>query len=110
MNLLYKLQDNAFNIFVFMTYFVYFASIIGAFSVDPKFMDTIDFYAKLYICLFLLIRFNPIRKKIKFTELDRKISFSAGVFLLTTVIINGLVTRYNIHIKKMFPILERQKN
>ena len=103
MNLLYKLQDNGFNIFVFITYFVYIASMIGAFSVNPKFMDTIDFYAKLYICLFLLIRFNPLRNKINFTELDRKISFSAGFFLLTTVIINGLVSRYNIPIKNMFP-------
>jgi hypothetical protein len=33
-------------------------------------------------------RFNPLREKYEFTELDRKIAFSAGLFILTTTALN----------------------
>jgi hypothetical protein len=33
-------------------------------------------------------------RKIKFTELDRKIVFSAGVFLFTTTALNQVLTQY----------------
>jgi len=33
-------------------------------------------------------RFNPLREKYEFTELDRKIAFSAGAFILTTTALN----------------------
>ena len=33
-------------------------------------------------------RFNPLKQTYEFTDLDRKIAFSAGVFILTTTILN----------------------
>ena len=33
-------------------------------------------------------RFNPFRTYYEFTELDRKIAFSAGAFILTTTVLN----------------------
>jgi hypothetical protein len=39
--------------------------------------------------LFLIWRFNPIRTNYELTELDRKIAFSAGVFILSTTALNN---------------------
>jgi len=41
----------------------------------------------------LIIRFNPFQK-IEFTDLDRKVAFSSGLFLLSTTIINQILITY----------------
>jgi len=54
----------------------------------PVYLSNLDYYVRIYICLFLIWRFNPLRTKYEFTDLDRKIAFSAGVFILTTTALN----------------------
>jgi hypothetical protein len=54
----------------------------------PKYLDIMDYYIRIYICLFLIWRFNPLRENYEFTKLDRKIAFSAGLFILTTTALN----------------------
>ena len=54
--------------------------IIGVFENKPTFITNFNFVVKLILAIFLIYRFNKYRKdKIKFTELDRKVSYSAGV-------------------------------
>jgi hypothetical protein len=65
-------------------------------------METIDYYVRIYICLFLLWRFNPFRKINKFTELDRKIAFTAGLFILTTTALNKYLDDAKEKIKNVF--------
>ena len=48
-----------------------------------EFMELLDTSMKYYISLFLIIRFNPFSKS-NFTNFDRKVVFSAGIFLITT--------------------------
>jgi len=43
--------------------------------------------------MFLIVRFNPFTR-VRFNELDGKIAFSAGVFLLTTTAINSFLEMY----------------
>jgi len=90
---LYDVQTNFFYLFVFITYASYIALAIGVHFLSPKSLNTLDHYAKIYVSLFLLYRFNPFRK-IEFNELDRKIAFSAGLFLLTTTFINVVIENY----------------
>lgn len=90
---LYKIQDFWFNVFIVTTYSLYILFAVGIFKSAPQYLESLDYYVKIYISLFLLWRFNPFRK-IHFTELDRKISFSAGIFLLTTSAINQVLIKY----------------
>jgi hypothetical protein len=46
-------------------------------------------------------RFNPLREKPEFTELDRKIAFSAGAFILTTTALNQYLVKFKEIIKNM---------
>jgi hypothetical protein len=91
---LYNLQNYAFTLFIIISYFLYIISIIGLSKNAPRYIADLDGYVKIYICLFLIYRFNPFRSKIQFTELDRKIVFSAGIFILTTTTINNIILNY----------------
>jgi hypothetical protein len=83
---LQKIQERAFNIFICVSYLLIFATAFGFSKYAPQYLSDMDYYVKIYICLFLIIRFNPFRT-IKFTNLDRKIAFSAGLFILTTTVL-----------------------
>ena len=83
---LYKIQDRGFLIFIYISYFLIIIAALGFSQLAPKYLNDMDYYVKMYVCIFLIIRFNPFRK-IEFTELDRKIAFSAGLFILTTTAI-----------------------
>ena len=90
--LLYKLQETVFNIFIVVSWFLLILTSFGIFNDYPQVFNKIAFYVKIYICLFLIWRFNPLRplffnRPIIFTSLDRKIAFSAGLIILTTTTI-----------------------
>ena len=83
-----KLQEQLFNIFIYVSYFLIIISSLGLSQSAPKFLENLDYYVRIYICLFLIWRFNPFRSEYEFTDLDRKIAFSAGLFILTTTALN----------------------
>ena len=58
-----------------------------------------DYYVKIYVCLFLMWRFNPLRTHYEFTRLDAKIAFSAGLFILTTTALNKYINTITSYIK-----------
>ena len=65
-----------------LSWLIFILLIIGYFKTPPAFFVTFTFFVKVFIALFLIYRFNSYRTKITFTELDRKIAFSAGCFIL----------------------------
>jgi hypothetical protein len=83
-----SIQERFFNIFIILSYVLIFISFFGLSDSAPKYLESVDYYVRIYICLFLIWRFNPFRKVYKFTDLDRKIAFSAGLFILTTTALN----------------------
>lgn len=88
---LFDLQHNLFTIFIIVSYVLIVAVYLGLSSTAGSYLHVIDYYMRIYICLFLIWRFNPFRT-VDFTELDRKIVFSAGLFILTTTALNQYIT------------------
>ena len=86
-------QNTGINIFIGTSYLLYILFAVGLFSSAPQYIEKLDYYVKIYISLFLLWRFNPFRD-LKFTDLDRKIAFSAGMFLFTTSAVNQILMKY----------------
>jgi hypothetical protein len=102
---IYNFQYLAFNTFILSSYILFFLATLGLSSNAIKYLNVMDYYIRIYICLFLIYRFNPFRK-IEFNDLDRQIAFSSGLFLLTTSALNN----YIIYIKKyMIQIVESIK-
>jgi cytochrome c biogenesis protein CcdA len=85
---LHKFQENFFNLFITISWILIIISALGFSQFAPSFLDGLDYYVRIYICLFLIWRFHPFRSHYEFTDLDRKIAFSAGLFILTTTVLN----------------------
>jgi len=86
------LIDNK-NIYNFELYFIKGFSVItkivvvlffiGFLTDKPKIILEINFVIKFILGLFLIYRFNKYRKnKVTFTELDRKICYSVGIYIV----------------------------
>ena len=88
-----KIQHNVLDFVTYITYFLYISVAFGISATAPKYLDDLLFYTKMYVSLFLIYRFNPFRR-IKFTSLDAKIGYNAGIFLLATTIINSVLVTY----------------
>ena len=91
-NQLNNIQERIFDIFIYLSYILIFISALGLWKNAPTFLFDLDYYVRIYICLFLIWRFNPFRSHYEFTNLDRKIAFSAGLFILTTTALNKYLT------------------
>ena len=90
---LHKFQTQMFDLITFLSFALYFAIAIGLSANAPEYLGELQSYTKLYVSLFLIWRFNPFRR-VKFTELDGKIAFSAGMLLLATTAFEGVVSNY----------------
>jgi hypothetical protein len=86
------LIDNKY-IYNFQIYFLYFFSIItkttvvlffiGFFQERPSIIIKINSIVKFILGLYLMYRFNSYRKyMVEFTELDRKICYSSGLYIV----------------------------
>jgi hypothetical protein len=74
--------------FSYIFYTIIIASYIGVGIAVPSIMITVNNYLKVGIGLFLVYRFIPFRDNITFDELDRRVAFSAGMFILTTTVLD----------------------
>ena len=97
----YEIHDNMFNYLTYLTYFLYAVIALGLSASAPQYLDDLLYYTKLYIGIFLVYRFNPYTL-VKFTPLDAKITFSAGLFLLFSVAVDSLLKTYIDLIKNVY--------
>jgi len=90
-----KYQLYMLNLFSYLSYFFYFCLFIGVATTKPEYLDELQLCVQIYISLFLIYRFNPfIKRSNKYDELDRKVAFSSGTFLLLTSSIAGIAKVY----------------
>lgn len=99
---LHKYQERLYDSIIYVSYLLIIISALGLSESAPKYLTDLDYYIRVYICLFLIWRFNPLRINYEFTDLDRKIAFSAGVFILTTTALNQYLEDFKDKIKQIF--------
>lgn len=99
---LHKFQEKFFNLFITISWILIIISALGFSQLAPTFLEDLDYYVRIYICLFLLWRFHPFRSHYEFTDLDRKIAFSAGLFILTTTVLNQYLVNLVNTFKNLF--------
>ena len=90
----YLFQYRIFNITLILTYLLMALIIVGGFDSAEKYLSDIQYYLKIYVCLFLIYRFNPLRKVQECTYFDRRVAFSSGLFLLFATLINEVLLVY----------------
>jgi len=73
----------------YVTKLTVFLFMIGFFQQKPTSYVKLNIFIKTLISVFLIYRFNKYRtSKIVFTELDRKVVYFAGVYILTLTFID----------------------
>ena len=79
----FHLHNVLITLFVYITYILILISILGLSDKGNEYLTIMDSYMKIYVSIFLIIRFNPFTKN-EFNDLDRKFAFTSGMFILTT--------------------------
>jgi|UniRef100_A0A6C0DKC0 hypothetical protein len=80
---IYNFELRFLDYFNFITKVTIILFFIGFFQTKPFLIIEFTFATKIFLALFLIYRFNDYRKsKIHFTELDRKICYSAGIYII----------------------------
>jgi hypothetical protein len=88
-----SMQEKMFYIVVMMSYLLYGLTFAGLYSKAPRYLYLLKMGIKIYVSLFLMIRFNPYFKT-TFTDFDRKIAYTAGIFLFLTTTLTDLIINY----------------
>jgi len=79
----YNFEVKFLTFFSFITKLSVVLFIVGFFQSKPTYIVQFNFVVKVILALFLIYRFNNYRKhKIEFTELDRKVCYSAGIYII----------------------------
>ena len=111
----YNFEVKFLQYFSFITKLTVVLFIIGFFQSKPTFIIQFNFVVKTILALFLIYRFNNYRKhKIEFTELDRKVCYSAGIYIILISFFD-LIDHYTDTIRKNIilpftePIIEWSK-
>ena len=90
-----KFQMRAFIAITVITYILYIVSLLGLSKTNTApYVTVIHSYIQIYVSLFLMYRFNPFRNKKEFSELDKKIAFTAGTFLLMSGTLGVIIKKY----------------
>ena len=59
-----------------------------------EYLSNLNYFMKLYVCLLLLVRFNPLVST-KFTDFDKRLVFTSALFLLSTTTIEEIIVYLN---------------
>jgi len=98
-SILDRVKKPVYLITVGSLYILYFVALIGLFYIKPSYIQIVSNIAHTLIYLFLIIRFNPLRKHVYLNEFDDKIIFGSALILLFNLSITQYLLSY-IHTKK----------
>lgn len=83
---------------LYTSYLLFFISLTGIIALKPSYLTVLENILKYYVCIFLIVRFNPFVKKRSITQkeidFDRRVAFSAGIFLLLTTAITDITVSF----------------
>lgn len=86
-------QENLFIITVRIIWLLIILTVLGISQSAPKYLGIFEYYVKIYVCLFLIWRFNPFNHSNTFTVLDKRIAFSSGIIILTTTFLTTFLQK-----------------
>jgi hypothetical protein len=86
---------------IFWFHLIYFSVIFGIMTLDIHLLNSFNIFIHTMVCVFLILRFNPLREKNRLRENDSRIIYSSSLFLLLNM---GVVEI----IRKFFPVYSQR--
>ena len=71
---------------IFSVHVLYFAAFFGILYVNPMYIRWLNLVIQCFVCVFLIVRFNPFRKDLKLKPLDNYIIFGSAIILATNLL------------------------
>lgn len=93
----HRFQDRMYTLAVSLTWVLYLSVAFGLSASAPEYLSLLQNAVKTYVSLYLLYRFNPFRR-VHFTALDARITFSAGMFLFVSMLLS---TTWGVHLLQL---------
>lgn len=102
------------NIFLYSLYLIIFLTILAIFGLSktaPIYLKYLKTFLQIYIGLLLVYLYNPFifNKNKKFTDIDRKIIFTSGSFLLFSSALISYIENF-VDIYKIIPYGDNIEN
>jgi hypothetical protein len=95
-----KWHENLFLYLLYVSWFLYGIALVGVSILAPQYFSILKNMLKIYISIFLIVKFNIYNKNNNYmNKFDKRIAFSAGIFLLLTTTLTDFVER---GIKKLY--------
>jgi len=83
-----------FGILVFTYVLITFVILGLGGSNTREYLSNLNYFMKLYVCLLLIVRFNPLAST-KFTDFDKRLVFTSALFLLSTTTLEEIIVYIN---------------
>lgn len=80
-------HKNIYNYSSYLSVILILVTYTGVIYINPEYTLFLHNFIIYYVCVILLVRFNPLIKKnhlASYMEFNRNIAFTAGIILLTT--------------------------
>lgn len=84
MDYLEKLKIPVYSFLIFFIYTSYFLAFFGIYNVKPELVNDFRYAITFFICMFLIIRFNPFQTH-ELRYFDDKLIFGSGLILLSNL-------------------------
>ena len=78
-----------------MLYVLYIGIYFGLTFADPRYVTILSKLIRLFVCMFLIIRFHPFKETHALREFDEKIIFASAILLLTDLGITQYISCFN---------------
>lgn len=76
----------------YIIYFLYFVILFGLWNDAPQYLNAIEYFLQIFIGILLVLFNNPFTKH-KYRPIDKKIAFSAGLFILASTTLTTFLHR-----------------
>jgi len=75
-------STSVYYILILLLYISYIVAIIGISYINPNYTHYLSIVIQLFVALVLMVRFNPLRKKMTCNKNDRTLVFASAFYLL----------------------------
>lgn len=75
------LSGNYYKYILITLHLTYALLLFGIVAINPSYLRELNIFIQSFVCLFLIVKFNPFRKHV-LKENDSRIIFSSAIFLL----------------------------
>jgi len=76
--------SKVYDAYIYLSYFIYIAVMIGVFKTVPEYITVLNSILKMSIATWLIYKFNPFQNVYVLTHLEKKLIFSAGIYIILT--------------------------